>query len=146
MSKCISETLTLLLGSSARWNISLATVSNPVYCEANALPHRGEIQSLWSQVEPPLSSVSLAPYRDVCDQWKCALNMPKEALGSCLAHQSSPANCLVTRITALWVLNQVCLSVYKNCYPFTSMKKCILTQFLTCKTGVRERMGAWVSL
>lgn len=66
MSKRITKTLTHLVGSSAQWNISLATVSNSVYCEANALPHSGETHSLRSQVELPLGSLSLAPYLDVC--------------------------------------------------------------------------------
>lgn len=41
VSGCISGTLTLPVGSSGRWNISFATVSNPVYGEANVSPVKG---------------------------------------------------------------------------------------------------------
>lgn len=68
VSGCISETLTLPVGSSGRWNISFATVSNPVYGEANVSPVKGtweENTPIQSQVEPALHAGLQSPKTDL---------------------------------------------------------------------------------
>lgn len=159
MSKCISGTLTLLVRSSAWWNISLATLSNPVYCEANALPHRlrdaivmitgGALMGL---CRPGSWSGCLLPM-------KMCMNVLQEPLGDCSSHQFSPADSLVTSITVGWILKWLCLHFQwtvpsccghtKNRNPFISMEKVSFDSNLACDTAwptsVKERMGVWVS-
>ncbi len=128
VSECISETLTLLVGSSARWNISLATVSNPVYCEANALPHRlrDTIITITGGALVGPCTLGLAPSSGFLCPAKMCMNVLREPLGNCSSHYSSPAESFVTIITVVWILKWLYLHFKLTPFPH---QKSLCTHF-----------------
>lgn len=123
VSGCISETLTLLVGSSGRWNISFATVSNPVYREANVSPVKGTWEGnapIQSQVEPALHSGLQSPKTDpglFSDQTTCSC---------CLSHCSvmntkRQDHVTYWHITLLWLWKWAKDSVLEEPQSFSLM-------------------------
>lgn len=116
MSECIRDALTLRVGSSAWWNISLATVSNPVYCEASAVLHRLR-DTMLVITGGALTGLCRLNASSGC---LCMLEMHMNTL----LYKSLRGELLITPIVTCWLTNRLYIKVSHwtlqfpvSCYP-----------------------------